>query len=121
MLEYNSFLPTMEDRVQVMTDDKLPFLFVKIIWSPEGDLQFSVFEERGHQLKYVGEESTHTPGTLRAIPSGVLNHLYKLTSQKHSLHSEGVHRTYPDHVYVLCAAGLEPQFPNNGIFMEKAV
>ena len=30
-------------------------------------------------MKYVGKESTHTPGTLRAIPSGLLNRLAKLT------------------------------------------
>ena len=41
--------------------------------SPEGDLQFSVFRKLGHKLKYVGKEITHTPGTLRAIPSGLVN------------------------------------------------
>ena len=62
-------------------------LDMKMSWSPEGDLQFGVFSKKVQQLKYVGEESTHTPGTLRAIPSGVLNRLAKLTSIKPSIHS----------------------------------
>ena len=53
-------------------------------WYPEGDLQFGVFREKGWKLKYVGKDSTHTPCTLRTIPSGVLNHLYKLASIKPS-------------------------------------
>ena len=55
---------------------------MKISWSPEGDLQFGVFRKKVHQLKYVGKEITHTPGNLRAIFSGVLNRLAKLTSKK---------------------------------------
>ena len=79
-----------EDRVQIVTKEELPFLDMKIEWTPEGELNFSVFRKVGQQLKYVGKESTHTPGTLRTIPSGVLNRLAKLTSRKPSLHSEGV-------------------------------
>ena len=52
---------------------------MKMSWSPEGDLQFSIFRKKGQQLQYVGMESTHTPSNLRAIPSGVLNRLAKLT------------------------------------------
>ena len=69
----------------------------------------------GQQLKYVGKESTHTPGTLRAIPSGVLNRLAKLASRKTSLHSEGVEKVYPDHANALRKAGLAtPDFPIMG-------
>ena len=59
--------------------------------------------------------STTTPITLCAIPSGVLNHLAKLTSQKPSFHSEGVVEIYPDHANALCKAGLAPTiFPTMG-------
>ena len=77
-------------------------------WSPEGDLQFIVFRKRVQQFKYVGKESTHTPGTIRAIPSGVLNRLAKLASRKPSIHSEGVDKIYPDHGNALRKAGLVP-------------
>ena len=75
-------------------------------------MQFSVFREKGQQLKYVRKESNHTPGTLRTIHSGVLNRLAKLTSRKPSIRSEGVEKIYPDHMNALRKAGLAPSdFP----------
>ena len=104
-----------EDRVQTVTKDEFPFLDMKMKCTPEGELNFSVFRKAGQQLKYVGKESTHTPGTLRAIPSGVLNRLAKLASRKTSLHSEGVEKVYPDHANALRKAGLAPpDFPTMG-------
>ena len=67
-----------------------------------------MFGKKGQQLKYAEKESTHTPGTLRAIPSGVLNRLTKLTSIKPSIHSEGVDKNYPNHANALRKAGLAP-------------
>ena len=49
--EKNSPPLAKEDIVQITTDDKFPFLDMKMSWSPEGDLQFSVFRKRGQQLK----------------------------------------------------------------------
>ena len=77
-------------------------------WSPEGDLQFGIFRKNGQQLKYVGQESNHTPGTLRAIPSGVLNRLAILTSRNPSIHAEEVDKIYPNHANALRKAGLAP-------------
>ena len=82
--------PEKEDRVQMMKNDKSHFLDMKMSWSQEGDLQFGVFRKKVQQLKYFGKESTHTPGTLRVIPSRVLNHLAKLTSRKPSIRAEAV-------------------------------
>ena len=59
-------------------------------------------------MKYVGKESTHTPGTLSTIPSVVLNHLAKLTSRNPSIHDEAVDRIYPAHANALRKAGLAP-------------
>ena len=73
--EANFPTPAKEDRVQIVTNDEFPFLEMKMSWSPEGDLQFGVFRKKVHQLKYVRQDITHTPGTLRAIPSGVLNRI----------------------------------------------
>ena len=113
--EKNSPTPAKEERFQIVTNDEFPFLDMKMSWSPEGGLKFVVFREKGQQLKYVVNESTHTPGTLRVIPSGVLNRLAKLTSRKPSIHSEVVDKIYPDHTNALCKAGLEPpNFPTMG-------
>ena len=88
---------------------------MKMSWSPEWDFKFGVFRKRGQQLKYVGKESTHIPGTIRTIPSGVLNYLSKLTSGKPSIHSEGVDKIYPDNANALRTAGLAPtNFPIMG-------
>ena len=84
-------------------------------WSPEGDLQFGVFSQNGKQLKNFGKESTHTPSTLRAIPSGVLDRLAKLTSRNPSIHTEAVDNIYPAHANALLKAGLAPSvFPTMG-------
>ena len=84
-------------------------------WSPEGDLQFGVFRKKGQKLKYAGQESTHTPVTLRTIPSRVLNRLTKLTSRNPSIHAEAVDKIYPDHANDLRKAGLAPPiFPMMG-------
>ena len=81
---------------------------MKMSWSPEGDLKFGVFRKKVQQLKYFGKESTHTPGTPRAIPSGVLNRIAKLTSRKASTKYEEVEKIYPDHANALHKAGLAP-------------
>ena len=103
------------DRFQVVTKVKFPFLDMKMRWTPEGEIIFSVFRKTGKQLKYVVKESTYTPGTLRAIPSGDINRLAKLTSRKPFLRSEGVDKVYPDHANALRKAGLAPpDFPTMG-------
>ena len=97
-----------KDKVQIAANNELPFLYMEISCSPEVDLQFGVFRKKGQQLEYVGKGSTHTPGTIRAIPSGVLNRLAKLTSRKPIYHSERVDNVYPNHVDALYEMGLAP-------------
>ena len=98
-------------------NDEFPFFDMKTSWSPEGDLQFGVFRKKGQQLKYVGKEITHTPGTLRAIPSGVWNRLAKLTSRNPSIQAEAVDKICPAHENAICKAGLAPPvFPTMGVY-----
>ena len=93
---------------------------MKMSWYPEGDFQFGVFRKKGQKLKYVGKDSTHTPGTLREIPSVVLNRLAKLTSRYPSIHDEAVDRIYPAHANALRKAGLAPPvFPTMGDLWRK--
>ena len=88
-------------KVQIAANDEFSFLDMEMSCSPEMDFQFGLFWEKGQQLEYVGKGSTHTPGTLRVIPSIVLNHLAKLSSRKPTFHSERVKNVYPDHVNAL--------------------
>ena len=86
----------------------------------EEDLQFRVFIKKVQSLKYVGKDSTHTPGTLRAIPSRVLNRLAKLTSRKPSIRAEAVDTIYTAHTNALRKAGLVPPvFTTMGELWEK--
>ena len=93
-----------------MTNDEFPFLDMKMSWFPEGDLQFGFIIKKGQQFKYVSKEITHTPSNLRAIPSGVLNRLAKLTSRNPSIQAEAVDTIYPAHTNALRKAGLAPPF-----------
>ena len=52
--------------------------------------------------------STHIPGTLQAVPSGVLNCLVKFTLIKPSYYSERVDKIYPNHTNSIHQAGLLP-------------
>ena len=81
MTEKNSPSPAKEEIVQIVTKKKFPFLDLKMSWCLEKGLKISAFKKRGQKLKYSNKESTHTPGTLCAIPSGYLNRLAKLTSK----------------------------------------
>ena len=60
-------------RVNISAANGLHFLDINTSWSPEGDMKFGIFRKKVNQLKYVRKFSTHTPDTLRAILSGVLN------------------------------------------------
>ena len=85
----------------------------------KGPVIWSIKEKR-QQLKYVGKEITHTPGTLRAIPYGVLNRRDKLTSRNLSIHSEAVDKIYLAHTNSLRKAGLSPPvFPTMGDLWRK--
>ena len=79
-----------------------------------------MFRKKGQQLKYVGKERTHTPGTLHTIPLGVLNRPSKITSIKPSIHYEGVDKIYPNHANALRKVDLAPpNLPTMGVVWSK--
>ena len=79
-----------------------------------------MFRKKGKQLKYVRKNSTHTLGTLRAIPSGFLNPLAKLISIKLSIHYEGVDKIYPKYANAIRKADLvPPNLPKTGDLWSK--
>ena len=82
-----------------------------MIWYPEEELKFGVFRRKGQKFNKVGKGITHTPGILHEIPSGVLNHLEKLTSRKASFHYERIENVYSGHANSLREAVLAPLIP----------
>ena len=98
-----------KEKVQIIINNKFPFLDMKMSCSPEGDLQFRLFGKNIQQLKYVGKVSTQTLDTLHAISSGFLNCLDKLTLPKPNFHSKRVDRVYRNYANALRKADLPPQ------------
>ena len=71
-------------------------------------------------MKYVENNSTHTPSTLRAILSGFLNQVAKLITRKPSFHLDGIDKIYPNHANAILKAGLaSPNFPSMGDVWSK--
>ena len=97
-----------KEDVQTCTSDGFPFLYTNMTWYPKGDIQFGIFGKKGQTLKYVRKCSTHTPGTLYAIPSGVLKRLAKLTSQNPDLHYKLVESIYLYQAKEICGVVLAP-------------
>ena len=95
-------------KVQICAAGKFSFLDINMSWSPEGDLKFEIFREKEQQFNCVGKDSTQTQSTLRAIPTGVLNSLEKLTSLKPDFRSKRVWCVYPNHTNDPHKEGLEP-------------
>ena len=76
------------------------------------ELKFRVHLKPNQKLKYLNHDSTHSPSTFRAIPSGVLNRLSKLTSKSQSLKGIKLDEAYPHHARALRIAGIAPKiFP----------
>ena len=67
---------------------------------------FGIFREKGQQFKYVGNNRTHTPGTLWAILSVVVNRIEKLTSQTPESESQSIYSIYSNNENALHGAGL---------------
>ena len=51
--EENPPTPANQERVQMVMNNELPFLDIKISWASEGDLQLEVLRKNRQQLKYV--------------------------------------------------------------------
>mmetsp|Transcript_50005 Transcript_50005/g.60386 ORF Transcript_50005/g.60386 Transcript_50005/m.60386 type:complete len:119 (+) Transcript_50005:49-405(+) len=73
---------------------------------------FSVYRKPNQKLKYVPANSTHMRATLRAIPTGVLLCLARLTSPSLDNADRPINTIYPNHANALCMEHLSPKtFP----------
>ena len=67
-------------KVKVIEKDTFPFLDMGMSWSEDDKLLFGVHLKENQALKYLNADSQHTRATFKAIPSGVLKRLSKLTT-----------------------------------------
>ena len=44
--------------------EKFPLLDMNMSWSTEGYVKFVLFRKKGQQMKYIENDSNHTPVTL---------------------------------------------------------
>ena len=77
-------------------------------WSPERDMKFGVFKNKGKKLNVVGKRSTHTPSNIRRVISCILNRLEKLTPRKPNFQSKRADSAYPNNANALYETNLAP-------------
>ena len=67
------------ENLTIVEGEHFPYLDMEMYWNDRHDLKFRVHMKPNQVLKYLNSDSTHMPSTFRAIPSGVLQKLSKLT------------------------------------------
>jgi hypothetical protein len=92
--------------LSVDTNPAFPYLDMEMYWSGRGQLRFRVDLEPKLQLLYLNRGSSHTSSCYRAIVSGVLDRLAKLTSATAANLGRPMHQLYPEHTKALQRAGL---------------
>jgi hypothetical protein len=92
-------------RLSVDTNPAFPYLDIEMYWSGRGRLRFRVHLKPNQQLLYLNRGSSHTSSCYRAIESGVLGRLAKLTSTTAANLGRPMHQLYPEHAKALQRAG----------------
>ena len=71
MFKNNQNIPpdSKQCKVKIHKSDKFPSLDIRMSWSLEWGLKFGLYRNKGHELKYVRKDNTHTYGMICAILS----------------------------------------------------
>ena len=78
--------PTIKNEKLTYVNEKhFPYLDMEMYWDDNEDLKFQVHLKPNKKIKYLNSDSTHLPSTFKAIPSGVLERLGKITSKSKQL------------------------------------
>ena len=90
----------------ILKTEAFPFLDMEMLWNTNSELSFKVHLKENQQLKYLNKGSAHTPGCFKAIPSGVIKRLTKLTSIDENNTDSKLSDLYPTHFEALSNAKL---------------
>ena len=82
-------------------------------WNGSDELKCQVHLKPNQKLKYLNSDSTHLSSVFKAIPSGVLERLGKLTSKSKKIENTKIEQIYPLHSQALKTAGLAPKRISN--------
>ena len=99
------------EKVKAIEKDTFPFLDMEMSWSEGEKLLFGVHLKENQALKYLNADSQHTRATFKAIPSGVLKRLLKLTTITEQNGNQTIDEIYPAHAEALTKAKLISDFP----------
>ena len=91
----------------VCNEDLFPYLDMEFYWSG-GDLLFQVHMKPNQQVKYLNQGSAHRKDVFKAIPSGVMGRLAKLTSRTEENGDVRMDVLYPEHATDLSMSDLAP-------------
>ena len=106
--------------LSVDTNPAFPYLDMEMYWSSRGQLRFRVHLKPNQQLLYLNRGSSHTWSCYRAIESGVLGRLAKLTSATAANLGCSMDQLYPEHAKALRHAGLScNRFPTLKQVMDR--
>ena len=70
-------------------------------WNKDKDVSFGVYMKENHVLKYLNVSSQHTKSCFKAVPFGVLQRLFKLTTITTKNRKMNIDKIYPDHAVAL--------------------
>ena len=60
------------NKIEILTDEKIPFLDVLIVYDRNGDADFKVGVKEGTKIKYVNGTRNHSKLVLKEVLNGVL-------------------------------------------------
>ena len=85
---------------------------MEMYWDSTGTLRFRVHLKDNQQLKYLTAGSSHPAHVFKAVRTGVLGRLARLTSATPTALTTPLDELYPEHAAALSAAGIvNDQFP----------
>ena len=90
--------PSIINEKLIFVNEKyLTYLDMEMYWNDNNDLNFQVHLKPNQVLKYLNSDSTHLPSVFKAIPSGVLERVGKLTSKSKKLMKTKINKIYHLH------------------------
>ena len=91
-----------------------------MLWGKNDSIIFEVYVKKNQKLKHLNKSSAHTAACYKAITSGIIKRLAKLTTVTNNNRDVLIHVLYLDHASALQVAKLSPEnYPKLGDALEQ--
>ena len=97
------------EKLTYVDEQYFPYLDMEMYWNGSNELKLQVLLKSNQKLKYLNNDSIHLPTVFKAIPSGELERLGKLTTKSKKLEKIRVNKIYPLYCQALKTAGIAPK------------